>query len=539
MRARFAAAALCSLVALLAAACGSSSSAPAPPADPPRLLVVMVVDQMRFDYITRYEGRWTKGLRRLLDQGAVFTEARYPYLNTVTCAGHATIGTGVLPLKSGIFLNEWWSRERGRRIICTDDGSAEPVSYASLPEPVGHGPGNLQVPTLGDRLRERTPESRVVTLSMKPRSAVMLAGHGATAVTWLGDNFHWATSTAYTEELLGEVKDYVDAHPMDHDRQAVWEPMAEMGSYAGADDGVGERPKTGWTARFPHPLAGAPGTPEDQFYTLWERSPYSDAYLGAFAANLVEHFQLGQRDVVDLLGVSFSGLDSVGHDFGPESVEAEDTLLRLDATIGTLLDELDRQVGRGRYALALSADHGVAPIPEAHDGGRVLPRALAGAVNDAMAELGDEPHVADVDYTNVYLTTRTREAVAGRPELLARAKQALLALPGVERVFEAREVDGQRTSTDPVLRAAALSYVPGRSGDLIVIPRRGWILSADATTHGSLYDYDQHVPLIVLGPGVTPGRYDTAASPADLAPTLASLAGLSLPDVDGTVLKVK
>ncbi|MGE3191819.1 MAG: alkaline phosphatase family protein, partial [Vicinamibacterales bacterium] len=364
MRSRFLAALAGSVLVGSLIACGTAT--PPPPAvTAPKLLVVLVVDQMRFDYIARMDQRWTRGFRRLLDEGALFTEARYPYLNTVTCAGHSTIGTGTFPATHGVFLNEWWSRERGRRIACTDDGVSQPVSYASLPEPTGHGAGLQQVPTLADRLRERSPGSRVVTLSMKARSAVMLAGHGGTAVTWFGDNDNWATSTQYTETLVPEVKDFVDQHPVAADQDAVWDRVLPADTYTGADDGVGERPKKGWTATFPHPLAGAPGTPDTQYLTLWRRSPFSDAYLGRMAAALVERFGLGRGDSPDLLGVSFSALDYVGHDFGPDSQEVQDTLLRLDETIGTLLDALDRQVGRGNYAVALSADHGVAPIPEA------------------------------------------------------------------------------------------------------------------------------------------------------------------------------
>ncbi len=525
---------------LVAAALLSAVPEGAQPADSPsapRLLVVLVVDQMRHGYIDQMRDRWTAGMRRLVDEGAVLDETRYPYLQTVTCAGHATIGTGAFPSTHGIILNAWW---RGTRSAsCTEDRTATSVPYEPDGDSDGHSATQLLVPTMGDRLRAWSPESRVVTLSTKPRSAIMLAGKGGMA-TWLDDRDRWATSTAFSPAPEPAVASFIETHPREALRGEVWEKIGS--SYTGVDDGPGEAPPSGWNAMFPHPLAGLPGTRPSRFNTLWETSPYSDVYLGQMAAHLVETLKLGQRDAVDYLGISFAALDYVGHAFGPDSHEAQDVLLRLDRTVGTLLDVLDARVGKGRYVLGLSADHGVAPIAEARvaaheSGGRVRTRELAEVANAALERrLGPGTHVVRVEYTQLYLSDAAQARVAADPGLLDEPMAALRALPGVDRVFPSDGLEGQRQSSDRTIRAAALSYVPGRSGQIVVVPKPYYVMSnpdAVGTTHGTLHDYDQHVPLIFFGAGVKAGRYTVPATPADLTPTLASRVGLTMPEADG------
>lgn len=517
-------------------------AAQAPPAGP-SLFVLVVVDQMRFDYLTRLGGLVKGGLHRLIDEGAVFDEARYPYLNTITCAGHTTIGTGAFPVTHGIALNEWYDRATKKRVPCTLDPNVQPVPYGGAPEANGHSAHLVRIPSFGDRLRERFPASRVVSMSMKPRSAVMMAGHGGT-VTWFSDANTWATSTAFTKTPIPEVAAFVQAHPVDNDRNVEWARLFQSPFYTGEDAMTAERPMRGWTNAFPHPLSGAPGTPEKSFYDLWERSPYSDAYLGRMAAALAERFQLGSRATPDMLAVSFSALDYVGHDFGPDSHEAQDAVLRLDRALDDLFTALDTRLGRDRYVVALSADHGVAPIPEerrqsGQDAGRVDLSAVRAAVEKALAPTGPGPHVADILYTDLYLTDATREHVARHPDALKPALDAIAAQPGVMRVLNGAGLEGKRSSADPIERAVALSHAAGRSGDVMIVPKPYWLMTnSSGTTHGTLHDYDQRVPVVFLGAPFKAGHYADAASPADIMPTFASLIGLPLPGTDGKALDV-
>jgi type I phosphodiesterase/nucleotide pyrophosphatase len=266
--------------------------------------------------------------------------------------------------------------------------------------------------------------------------------------------------------------------------------------------------------------------------------------LGDMAATLTDTMQLGKRGVVDLLGVSFSALDYVGHDFGPSSHEVQDTLIRLDRTLGTFLASLDTTLGRDRYTLGLSADHGVGDIPEAsaaagRDAGRLLNAEIRKIAEAAMVKAhGPGPHVAHVEYTELYLTDAARKRVAADPDALQPLIAAVSKRPGVLRVIPTAGLEGKRTSHDPIERAAALGYFPGESGDVEVLLRPDWINSdSSAATHGSLHPYDQHVPVVFFGNGIKAGRFSDPASPADLAPTLASIVKLPMPGVDGKVLR--
>jgi hypothetical protein len=379
---------------------------------------------------------------------------------------------------------------------------------------------------------------------MKPRSTVMLAGHGGTAVTWFGDSNAWATSTAFTPTQIPAIASYIASHPVERDRDVIWTRVRDAADYGGDDATRFERPRPAWTSQFPHPLAGSPGTPPAEFYNLWERSPYSDSYLGAMAAAQVKAFQLGQRDVVDFLGVSFSGLDYVGHDFGPDSQEVQDTLIRLDRTLGQLFTELDTMVGRDRYAIGLSADHGVAKIPEAQkaagvEAGRVVNAEIRNVANAAMvAAHGAGDYIALAEYTNLYLTDAARQRAERDPAFVKPLVDAIAKVPGVLRVFPSRGLETKRSSTDPVERAAALSYYPGESGDVTIVLKPNWIgTDSSTTTHGSMNAYDQHVPVVFWGAPFKAGRFKTAASPADLAPTLATLVQLAMPGIDGKPLR--
>lgn len=522
-----------------------SRPAAQPASERPRLLVMVVVDQMRADYLARLNGRFAGGFRRLLDEGAVFDQAYYPYLNTVTCAGHATIGTGALPTTHGAIMNQWFDRATDRVRTCTADPTVQTYVYGEPETSAGHSAAALRVPTMAARLQVRWPAARVVTMSMKPRSAVMLAGTTATSVTWFGDAGGFESSTAFGRPRP-EVAAYVAAHPYTAARDDVWQRLLPVDTYTGVDDGVGERPDPGWTRTFPHPLAG---TAPPHFVHNWEESPWSDAWLGPFAEQAIRDFQLGEDDVPDVLGVSFSATDLVGHSFGPDSHEVQDTLLRLDRVLGTLLTTLDATVGRGRYALALSADHGVARVPEAsvsdgQPGGRIPFERIRAAVDGALPGSGPGPRVRHVEYTQVYLTPAARATATAAG--VAPALAALRALPGVAHAVWNGALGGPIEGLDPAMLAAIRSsYDPERSGDISVVPAPGWIFvpgarpdGGDGTTHGSPNPYDQHVPLIFLGRAFAAGHYPTRVSPADLAPTLAATVGLPVPGVEGRALVV-
>jgi predicted AlkP superfamily pyrophosphatase or phosphodiesterase len=326
--------------------------------------------------------------------------------------------------------------------------------------------------------------------------------------------------------------------------------MLPATAYKYVDDAPGEEPPKGWTRSFPHVLGGPPGAASDQFYGQWTSSPFSDEYLEGLAEAAVDALRLGQAATMDYLGVSFSALDSVGHKFGPRSHEVQDMLARLDVTIGRLLDHLDARVGRDKYVVALSADHGVAVIPEqlkreGQDAGRAIVNAASARADAAVAAaFGPGKYVARMDYTNLYFLPGVFDRVTATRGLLESVMQAIGQVPGVFRVFDSRTLDPHAVTSDPFVRAAALSEFPGRSGDLIVLPKMNWIwvnedgsaTPGDPTTHGTSYAYDERVPLLLMGAGVRPGQYEQSATPADIAPTLARIAGVALPTATGRAL---
>jgi predicted AlkP superfamily pyrophosphatase or phosphodiesterase len=528
------------VVALAAAVCALSPAFDLSAADPPRLIVLLVVDQLRADYLTEFEQRWRSGFRTLLSEGAYFPRAEFPYWSTATCAGHSTIGTGTLPRTHGMILNVWWHREERRPWNCMDDRDAAPISYGR-PVKLGASAKRLAVETLADRLRAERPGARVVSLSLKARSAIALAGHGGDVVTWWDDNASaFVTSRAFARAPVPELKAFIDRDPFEKDLEKTWTLQEPSHTYRFPDAGVGERPPSSWGALFPHRVGGE--KVDDAFFTAWQTSPFADAYLWRMADAMIERLSLGQDETTDFLAIGFSSLDSVGHSFGPRSREIEDHLLRLDGLLGALITRLDAAVGRDRYVLALTSDHGVAPIPAAlPHAGRVLVEEVREAIEEHLVdEWGSRQgsYVDAVSTNHVYFAPGVLDQLKRELGALHGVERVMTGIPGISRVFLPDELSD--ASADPVNRALALGYVPGRGGDMLFTHKEGWIVTlrtaTQATSHGSAYAYDRDVPVVLFGTGIKSGRFQQSLTPADIAPTLAHVAGVTLPKAEGRVL---
>jgi arylsulfatase A-like enzyme len=528
---------------LALAAFSVSDPAPTASGPGPRLVVIVSVDQMRADYVDLFQHQWRHGLRRLLDEGARFTQAAYPYANTVTCPGHASIATGTVPAVHGQILNGWWERASLRRVSCTEDGGERPVSYGE-PLTGGHSARRLKVTTLADEMRRQLPRApRVVSLSLKPRAAIMLAGRRGDAVTWLDEpRGEWTTSTAFAAAPVPYLTHHFARHPVRGDFGKTWTRMLPLAEYVYDDDPRWKTPPEPWGPSLPHVLTGVASTPDRAYYENWQSSPFADEALASMAVASVGALGLGLRDRIDYLGISFSALDKVGHDFGPVSHEVQDVLARLDRTLGLLLGELDARVGREHYVLGLTADHGVAPPPakmaaEGRDAGRVDTRALRRAIEATLrGRWGEGTYVALVEYTEVYFAPGVYERLVADADTLAAVLDTITRTEGVWRVFRGDQLE-RDAARDTIAARLALSYVPDRSGDLIVVPREHWIMSSTgAATHGSVHAYDARVPLLLLGAPFEPGAYGQPVRPTDLAPTLAETIGVSLRRPHGRVL---
>jgi predicted AlkP superfamily pyrophosphatase or phosphodiesterase len=518
--------------------------------DRPKLVVLIVVDQMRGDYVDKFRGHWSGGLRRLVDEGAWFRNAAYPYAATETCVGHATISTGAFPSAHGMIANAWWDRASQSMVTCTSDPNAKNIPYAGAKAKSGDSAWRMEVPSFAEELRfQQGNATRVVTFSLKARAAITMAGHKADAATWF-DGGGWITSNVYGS--IPFVEDYAKAHPVSGDYGKTWTLSLPEAEYLYEASAFGASPPDGWQLSFPHPLRGkaADSVPDAEFYEQWASSPFADTYLTQFAETSVDSLGLGQGGGTDFLGISYSSVDYIGHAFGPRSREIEDILVRLDRDLGDLFTHLDKKVGRGRYVVALSADHGVVPIPEdmvrtGADAGVLVVPEVQEKIEKVLAELNyPKPIIAKMVESTVYFASGVYEKLSHDPAALRAVRDAAMSQPGVAAVYSAEELADRPATHSAIRSSESFSYFPGRSGDLFVVPKPYWLVDGVRTAgsrgygtgHGTPYNYDQHVPILLMGFGIRPGEYLGEVTPADIAPTLAALCGVTLATRDGSML---
>lgn len=532
----------------------------------PRLVLLIVVDQFRYDYLDRFGDLFAEnGLKRLLRDGASWVDANYDHMPTYTAPGHATFMTGAYPAETGIIANEWPDRESGKKVSSVSDESAQLFSGGAKEQ--ASSPRRLLASTLGDELRLATNDrAKVIGISLKDRSAILPAGRHANAAYWFSVQSGNMVSSSYYPFEKGQlpkwVADFNSRHPADKYFGAVWErllPEAEYLKSAGADspswEDIGK--VAGDTNAFPHKITGGGAGPGRDFYNALAYSPFANDLLVSFTEAAMLNEQLGQDDDTDVLTVSFSADDYVGHRYGPYSQEEMDVTLRVDRQIGTLLDFVDARVGLKNATVIFSADHGMAPIPEhatalGLNGGRVKSSDVLAAIR-AQVSARYNPQARSPDPTadyiwkydddgklkdgfinaNLYfnLEALKRDGV-NLEEIEQLAGQAALTVPGISRCFtSAQLLRGAVSFTDPIERRALHGFYPRRSGELIVVqePFKYLIEYTITATHGSPYSYDTHVPVIIMGAGFKPDRYFQAATPADIAPTLAAVLRVQAP----------
>ena len=520
------------------------------PPQRPKLVVLLIVDQMRGDYIDKFRGQWTGGLKRLVEEGAWFRDATYPYAATETCVGHATISTGALPATHGMIANAWWDRETQKMVTCTADPNAKNSGYAGASATGGDTAWRMLVPSFAEELKFQTGgATRVVTFSLKARAAITMAGHKADAATWF-DNGGWMTSNAYG--TMPFVEDFVEAHPVKADYGKTWNLSLPESSYWYDEKATGAGPPAGWGPAFPHSLRGKgdAAEPDAEFYEQWASSPFADTYLTRLAETAVDQLGLGKSGATDFLGVGYSSVDYVGHEFGPRSREIQDILITLDKDLAELFAHLDKKVGRANYVVAFSADHGVVPIPEdmaktGVDAGILHIPELREKIEKSLEPFNlAKPAIARIASSDIYFAPGVYDRMKDVGEALQVVSDAALSQPGVAAVYRAEEIQGRPATQNPIRTAVANSYFQGRSGDLFIVPKPYWLVDGTpagktrtyGTGHGTPYNYDQHVPILLMGYGIQPGDYYREVTPADIAPTLASLCGITLAPRDGHVL---
>lgn len=530
-------------------AASTAAAKPSKAPDKPKLVVLLVVDQMRADYVEKFRFQWTGGLKRLVEEGAWFREAAYPYAATETCVGHSTISTGSFPASHGMVANAWWDRETQKLVTCTSDPNVKNVGYAGANPQGGDSAWRMAVPSFAEELKFQTGGvTRIVTFSLKARASLTMAGHRADAATWF-ESGNWVSSSPYGVQPF--IEEQAKTHPPKADFGKTWALSLPEESYWYGEKALGAVPPEGWDLSFPHPLRGKTGTgPDAAFYSQWASSPFADAALTELAKKALDTLNLGKSSGTDFLAVGYSTVDYIGHAFGPRSREIQDILIRLDKDLGDLFAHLDQKVGRGNYVVALSADHGVVPTPEdlqqaGFDSGLLHFPELKDKIEKVLAPLNyPKPAVAFVNGSDIYFAPGVYDKLLHDHEVMQAVIEAALSQPGVAAVYRAEELKDRPSTQSPTLRAMALSYFPGRSGDLFVVPKPYWLMDSTptgknrsyGTGHGVPYNYDQRVPVLFMGFGIQPGEYFQSITPADIAPTFAALCGITLAPRDGRVL---
>lgn len=484
-----------------------------------RLILLIAVDQFRFDYLTRFRSDYTAGIKRLLTDGAVFTNANLEHYPTVTAVGHATMLSGATPAASGIVGNDWFDRDTGANVTSVSDPAVKPVGS---PTGAAASPRRLLVSTVGDELKMASPATkgapdapRVFGVSLKDRSAILPVGRGADAAYWWDTKTGSFVSSTY---YFADVPEWVRAF---NDRKS-------------ADTHVG----AAWTALATPSVAlkQLPKEPGAALYDAVYASPFGNEAVFAFADQLLVREQLGQRNTTDLLSVSFSSNDSVGHTHGPDSPQVRDISVRTDRTIGQLLARVDKLVGLQHTLVAFTTDHGVAPVPESLQerslpGGRLTSKELFDPIQLALAaRFGEGKWILGTAGSSPYLNYALMETLQLDPSEVRRvAADAAAKIPRVARVYTRDQLLRGQVPNDRIGTRVVRSYNAQRSGDLEIILEPYWMRQATGTTHGTPYSYDAHIPLILMGRRIKAGEYSQAVALNDLAPTISTLVGVEMP----------
>jgi predicted AlkP superfamily pyrophosphatase or phosphodiesterase len=504
----------------------------------PKLVVGIVVDQMRTDYLYRYWQKFsTGGFRRLANDGFFCRNNHYNYVPTYTGPGHACVYTGSTPAHNGIVANDWHDRKGDRNMYCAQDTSVRTVGSPS--KKLGQmSPRNLLSTTITDELKIATiGQSKVVGIALKDRGAILPAGHAADAAYWFDDKVGaWVTSTFYMPELPEWVTQYNKTVRPDTYLAKPWETLFPLQTYveSAADDSPYESILKGEKRPiFPHDL---PKLQTELGVQILKQTPFGNTYTADFAKAAILNYELGKDDITDFLCLSFSSTDYVGHAYGPQSVEVEDTYLRLDRDLESFLSYLDKNVGKNNYTLFLTADHGAAQNPNYLKEQQVA----AGVLNIdtlkkdlkkfLLATYSDSLLMQEINL-NVYLDdVKIANKKLDKKQVCDAVAEWLRNREGIAEAYTRYDIQAA-TSPAGYLEKIKRGYMASRSGDIIYVLHPAWgDWGNKGTSHGTGYTYDTHVPLLFYGKNIPKGNTNEETHTTDIAATLALLLNLQAPN---------
>lgn len=492
----------------------------------PKLIVGIVVDQMRWDYLYRYYDRYAEngGFKRLLNNGFSCENAYVNYLPSVTACGHAAIFTGSVPAINGITGNDWWDYKTNSPVYCTGDDSVATVGSNTVSGKMS--PRNLLVTTIGDELKIATnSKSKVYGIALKDRGAILPAGHSANAAYWYDDKTgDWISSTYYMNMLPPWVTAINNRKMVDSCYKQGWKLLYPFESYT--------QSYTSETS-FGYDLTKNIG----KNYGFLRVIPQGNSLTIDMAESLIENEQLGTDEDADLLTISFSTPDYAAHTFGPNSMEAEDIFLRLDKELGDFLHYLDNRIGKGRYLLFLTADHGGAQVPSFLKmnhipAGNVAVETIYEELNTQLEEKYKVQNlcIAVANY-QVYLNRDSISKHQLSVDSLGKfCIDYLLKQPGIENAFLQNDID-KTTVPAKLKEMVRAGYYEPRCGDIQLVFQPQWIegLMHGGTTHGVFNPYDTHIPILFYGSNIKPGKSYKEVNITDIAPTISSMLNIQMP----------
>lgn len=507
----------------------------------PKLVVGIVVDQMRWDFLYRYYSRYSNnGFKRLLNEGFSCENTMIPYMPTVTAAGHSSIYTGSVPAINGITGNEWWDKTKNRQVYCCEDPDAKTVGAANASGMMS--PRNLLVTTVGDELRlSANFRSKVIGIAIKDRGAILPAGHSANAAYWFDTKTgNWISSTYYMQDLPQWTKDFNANKPIDSYYENNWNTLYPIETYnqSTTDEKIYEFKTFGNDqTKFPYNLKQFIGKNYNAIFT----SPYGNSLTLDMAKLAIENEKLGGGNETDMLTVSLSSTDIIGHLFGPNSIETEDMYLRLDKDLADFFNFLDNKIGKGQYTLFLTADHGGSHVPGflrenkipagIYDDGKMKKE-----INAQLREkFGKDSLVVSMLNYQVNLNHhRIDSANLDEKEIIKCILQFVEKKEFVLRAFETSKLT-ETTLPTKIKEMAANGYNPTRSGDIQIILKPGYVDDLMpgvplGTSHGVWNPYDAHIPLLWFGWGVKQGKTYKETYMTDIAATLSAILKIQMPN---------
>ena len=505
----------------------------------PKLIVGIVIDQMRWDYINQFKAHFTsqQGFMRFVNEGASCNNNFIPYVPTVTACGHAAVYTGSTPAIHGIAGNQWYDNYQQRTVYCVEDPTVMSVgvegSAAGKMSPV-----NVWTTTLGDEIKlANNFKSKVYGISIKDRGAIIPAGHTADGAFWYDSKSgNFISSTYYGKNLPKWVTEFNGQHRVDSLYAKGWNLSLAKSVYEANCDGdmnaYESTPLGAEQKGFPYTLSQFIG----KDYGKISSTPYGNNIVLEMAEKTLVSAQLGKDDITDLLAISFSSPDYIGHSFGPNSWEILDSYIKLDAVIAQLFASLDQQVGKNNYTVFLTADHAVANIPDFSKkhkipGGLISESSIKKELGQLLLKQGlSDKLITAINEYNIHFNHPLMDSLGiSQDKMVQLVRQYVEQKPGIIQVVEARKA-ATAALPEELRERIVNGYTPQRSGDLFIVTKSGYMDGyATGTNHGVFYNYDAHIPLLWYGNGIKKGQVNTVNYMTDIAPTVSTLLGIQMP----------